>query len=209
MARDQAIRAISQICKAAMSGQISTRDWVEAGLDEMAKSGVHGVRVEVLAQRLGVTKGGFYRRFEDRRGLLDAILNEWASGRIAAIYKVAETTRGEPPLDRLRTVARVYTERVSVQGMSIELAIRQWARTDRSAAAACKRVDEARLKLGAQPYRDLGFSEAEAQDRALFFYSFLFGQSLLFVEHGPRKVMNLTGTVTQLLTELPREKRIR
>ena len=184
-----------------MKNEIDTQAWVEAGLSEMGKSGVHGVRVEVLAQRLGVTKGGFYRRFKDRRGLLDAILNQWADGRIAAIYKVAETTRDEPPLDRLRAVARVYTERISVQGMAIELAIRQWGRTDRPAAAACKRVDEARLRLGAQPYRELGFSEGEAQDRALFFYSFLFGQSLLFVEYGPRKVTNLTGTVTRLLTE--------
>ena len=34
-------------------------------------TGVEGVRVEVLAKNLGVTKGGFYRRFRDRAALLD------------------------------------------------------------------------------------------------------------------------------------------
>ncbi|MBN4668865.1 TetR/AcrR family transcriptional regulator, partial [Pandoraea nosoerga] len=35
--------------------------WVAAGFAELAHSGVDGVRVEVLAKNLGVTKGGFYR----------------------------------------------------------------------------------------------------------------------------------------------------
>ena len=45
----------------------ASQDWVAAGLAELAKGGVDSVRVEVLAERLGVTKGGFYRRFKDRR----------------------------------------------------------------------------------------------------------------------------------------------
>ena len=49
--------------------------WIEAGLAELARSGVEGVRVEVLAKNLGVTKGGFYRRFRDRAALLDGILH--------------------------------------------------------------------------------------------------------------------------------------
>jgi len=36
--------------------------WIKAGFAELARSGVEGVRVEVLAKNLGVTKGGFYRR---------------------------------------------------------------------------------------------------------------------------------------------------
>ena len=43
--------------------------WVEAGLIELARTGVEGVRVEVLAKNLGVTKGGFYRRFADRAAI--------------------------------------------------------------------------------------------------------------------------------------------
>ena len=63
-------------------------------LKELARSGVGGVRVEVLAQRLGVTKGGFYRRFKDRRALLKAVLDEWARGRISAINRLWEQTEG-------------------------------------------------------------------------------------------------------------------
>lgn len=186
-----------------MKQEIDTQAWIQAGFNELAINGVGGIRVEVLASRLGVTKGGFYRRFKDRRALLDAILDDWAHGRVVAVERLGERSKDEAPRERIRMVARVYTERVSVQGMAIELAIRQWARTDRAAAAACTRVDEARLRIGAQLYRDLGFGAAEARDRAIYFYSFLFGQSLLFLGIGPRKFASLTAAGTSLLMELP------
>ena len=125
-----------------MKVEIDTRAWIEAGLNELASSGVAGVRVEVLAQRLGVTKGGFYRRFKNRRALLTAVLDEWARGRISAFTRLREQSEGQAPSERLSSVARHYTERLSVHGMAIELAIRQWARTDSAAAAACAGVDE-------------------------------------------------------------------
>ena len=52
--------------------------WIEAGIAALARGGIEEVRVEVLAKDLGVTKGGFYRRFADRRALLAAMLEAWA-----------------------------------------------------------------------------------------------------------------------------------
>src|SRR5262245_48459887 len=99
--------------------------WIEAGLKELGRGGVEAVRIEVVAQRLGVTKGGFYRRFKDRRALLDAILETWEHGRIAAIEKQAELG-GANARERLRSLIRIYSERLNPEGMAIELAVRQW-----------------------------------------------------------------------------------
>ena len=73
-----------------MTDEDASQDWVTAGLAELAKGGVDSVRVEVLAERLGVTKGGFYRRFKDRRALLNAMLETWRDGRVTAIERQAE-----------------------------------------------------------------------------------------------------------------------
>ena len=65
----------------ARTGEVRSESWIEAGLKEIARTGVEGVRVEVLAKNLGVTKGGFYRRFRDRAALLEAMLQNWSAGR--------------------------------------------------------------------------------------------------------------------------------
>src|SRR3954462_3782441 len=51
--------------------------WIEGGLDALASGGPDAVRIEALAKDLGVTKGGFYWHFADRRSLLDAMLDVW------------------------------------------------------------------------------------------------------------------------------------
>src|SRR5207253_5692425 len=93
--------------------------WVEAGLTELARTGVEGVRVEVLAKNLGVTKGGFYRRFADRAALLEAMLQNWRAGRIAAIEQQTSLD-GTAARERLRALIRLYSERMNTEGMAIE-----------------------------------------------------------------------------------------
>src|SRR6201987_4515556 len=139
----------------ARTGEVRSESWIAAGFEEIARTGVEGVRVEVLAKNLGVTKGGFYRRFRDRAALLDGILQSWSAGRIAAIEQQTSLD-GTSARERLKTLVRLYSERVSPEGMAVELAIRQWARTDQAAADAVARVDAARLENVALLYRATG-----------------------------------------------------
>ena len=174
--------------------------WIRAGFAELARTGVEGVRVEVLAKNLGVTKGGFYRRFRDRAALLDAMLRDWSSGRIAAIEQQA-SLEGETARERLKGLTRLYSERMNTEGMAIELAIRQWARSDEAASAAVASVDAARLKNVALLYRATGLSSEEADAQAFLFYCFIFGQSLLFLERSPRKRAQLIARSAEKLLD--------
>jgi AcrR family transcriptional regulator len=174
--------------------------WIKAGFAELAQSGVEGVRVEVLAKNLGVTKGGFYRRFRDRAALLADMLADWSEGRIAAIEQQASLD-GETARDRLKALIRLYSERTNTEGMAIELAIRQWARSDETAAQAVARVDAARLKNVTQLYRTTGLEAEEAEAQAFLFYCFVFGQSLLFLECGQRKRTQLIAKSAETLLD--------
>ena len=51
--------------------------WIDEGLRALAAGGPDAVRIEALAQALGVTKGGFYWHFDDRRALLEEMLDAW------------------------------------------------------------------------------------------------------------------------------------
>ena len=119
--------------KGEAKAEVRSETWIEAGLKEIARTSVEGVRVEVLAKNLGVTKGGFYRRFRDRAALLEAMLQHWSAGRIAAIERHTSLDGGTAR-ERLKALIALYSERMNTEGMAVELAIRQWARSDELAA---------------------------------------------------------------------------
>ena len=122
----------------------------------------------------------------------------WSSGRIAAIEKHTSLD-GATARERLKALIALYSERMNTEGMSIELAIRQWARSDELAANAVASVDAARLKNVGHLYRATGLQAEEADAQAFLFYCFVFGQSLLFLERGPRKRAQLVAKSAEKL----------
>ena len=87
--------------------------------------------------------------------------------------------------------------------MAIELAIRQWARSDAAASATVENVDAVRLSNVAQLYRRLGWSAEEARARAVLLYAFIFGQSLIFLGPSLRKRASMTAACAEILIDVP------
>ncbi len=158
--------------------QLDRDAWVKAALDILADRGLDGIRVEVLAKRLKVTKGSFYWHFKDRRDLLDAMLAVWKEGRIRDIQKQTRADPGEE-LPRAYHVIEVYSANRNRKGTLIELAMRDWARRDAAAAAVVEEVDAARLEFGRMGFEARGMSPLEASSRSLLLYAYVFGLSLM------------------------------
>jgi AcrR family transcriptional regulator len=173
--------------------------WIAAAFDALAEGGIDAVRVEPLAKALDITKGSFYWHFADRRALIDAMLASWASGRIATIRAQAPD-RGVPD-EVLLELADLYTHRANLRGLAIELAIRSLARSDGEAAKAVRNVDRERLRQVAQLFVRMGWPPADAQARAILFYSYLFGQSLLDVQVVPPAARD--GAIRALIAAAP------
>ncbi len=158
--------------------QLDRHDWIEAAIDVLAKTGVGGLRVEVLAKTCGVTKGSFYWHFKDRQDLLQAVLEHWREGRLRDIEKTTSFARGTER-DQLHYVIEVYGASRNRKGMSIELAVRDWARHDDLAASVVESVDIYRLDCTRKLFVSAGMSEAEAKSRSLLLYACVFGLSLM------------------------------
>src|SRR3954470_2523516 len=106
--------------------------WIDEGLRALAAGGPDAVRIETLAQALGVTKGGFYWHFDDRRALLDEMLDTWERVVTDDVIVRVESGGGDART-RLR---RLFNLAVSIDDMVvIELAIREWARRDADVTA--------------------------------------------------------------------------
>jgi len=162
--------------------QLDPERWIEIGIDLLAKEGIAGLRIEVLAKRCGVTKGSFYWHFKDRQALLAAILERWKDGRIRDIEKTTAVAPGKER-DQLHFAIELYGASRNRKGMAIELAVRDWARHDAQAAAIVESVDLYRLECTRRLFVSSGMSDAEAKSRSLLLYACVFGLSLMHYAH--------------------------
>lgn len=178
--------------------QLDRNDWVELAIDTLAKEGIGGLRIELLAKRCGVTKGSFYWHFRDRRDLLLAVLEHWKEGRIRDIEKITQVSPGRET-DQLRHAIEVYGASRNKKGMSIELAIRDWARHDKEAASIVERVDLYRLECTRRLFAATGLSEEEAKSRSLLLYACVFGLSLMVYERFDDQPGLLKDKITSLI----------
>src|SRR5215204_102244 len=70
-------------------------NWIDQGLRALAAGGPGAVRIEPLARALGVTKGGFYWHFDDRRALLEEILERWERLGVDEVIERVEAGGGD------------------------------------------------------------------------------------------------------------------
>lgn len=177
---------------------LDRKAWTQAAIDALAEEGLVGLRVEVLAKRCGVTKGSFYWHFRDRQELLDEVLAQWKEGRIRDAAKQARTDEGKE-LDQIVRAIELYSSPRNRRGMQIELAVRDWARRDRNAAAVVEEVDLWRLQNAKDLFIAAGMPEAEAASRSLLLYAYSFGLSLMIVERFDNNISSLRDAIAEFI----------
>lgn len=178
--------------------QLDRDAWIAGAIEVLAEEGIAGLRVEVLAKRLKVTKGSFYWHFADRRDLLMAVLIHWKDGRIRDIIK---QTRAQPgrELEQIYHVIDVYSASRSRRGMMIELAVRDWARRDAEAGAIVAEVDDVRLRCARDLFLACGVPMEEASSRCMLLYAYVFGVSLMIYEKFDTDVARLKRDIADLI----------
>jgi len=178
--------------------QLDRTAWTRAAIEVLAEEGIAGLRVEVLAKRLKVTKGSFYWHFQDRRDLLLAMLDEWKDGRIKDIIKQTRAAPGRE-LEQIYHVIDVYSTSRSRRGMLIELAVRDWARRDPQAAAIVAEVDEVRLKCARDLFLACGLPLEEASSRCMLLYAYVFGISLMVYDKFEADIPRLKQDIADVI----------
>jgi AcrR family transcriptional regulator len=159
--------------------------WIEEGLRALGLGGPDAVRIETLAQALGVTKGGFYGHFDGRGALLEEMLDAWER---VMIDEVIERLEGEGG-DARAKLRRLFALASSTEArglMRIDLAVRDWARRDKAVARRLRRVDNRRMGYMRSLFGAFCRDQDDVEVRCLLFASLFAGNKLLAADHGPR-----------------------
>jgi AcrR family transcriptional regulator len=154
--------------------------WVEEGLRAMAEGGPDAVRIEPLAQAMGVTKGGFYWHFADRTALLGEVLDLWERANLEDVIEAVERDGGDART-RLRRLFRMAF--AGTGALRTDLAVREWARRDPAVAERVCRVDNRRMGYLRGLFGALGGDEAEVEARCLMALSLWIGNHFIAAEH--------------------------
>ena len=178
--------------------QLDRAAWVAGATEVLAEEGIAGLRVEVLAKRLKVTKGSFYWHFTDRRDLLMAVLAQWKEGRIRDIDKQSAMPAGNES-EQLQQIIDIYSANRNRKGISIELAVRDWARRDAQASAVVEEVDSYRLESARKLFVATGLSDSEAKSRSLLLYAYVFGQSLMAYDRFDPKIIDIKQWISRYI----------
>jgi len=154
----------------------------------LAFGGPDAVRVESLARALGVTKGGFYWHFDDRRALLEEMLDAWERMGVDEVIDRIEGEGGDARI-KLRRLSAIGTSRhqvLRVEPVRVDLAIRDWSRRDKAVARRLRRVDNRRMDYMRALFGALFPDEADVEARCMLAFSLWIGSHFIAAHHGRR-----------------------
>jgi AcrR family transcriptional regulator len=157
--------------------------WIETGLRALAAGGPDAVRIEPLAQKLGVSKGGFYWHFTDRNALLEQMLESWER---LVIDDVIERVEGEGGDARARLRRLFALASSNNEFQKVDLAIRDWARRDKAVAKRLRRVDNRRMEYMRSLFGDFCANEDDVEVRCMLAFSLFIGSHFMATDHGRR-----------------------
>jgi AcrR family transcriptional regulator len=169
--------------------------WIEEGLRALATGGPDAISIESLARALGVTKGGFYGYFDDRRALLEEVLDTWESRSTEQVVERAEREGG----DAMTRAGRAAQLTFSAELLPIDLAIRDWARRDAAVAERLRRVDNFRIAYLRALLGPVAADDEDLEARCLIAFSVAIADHLIAADHGPRSRAEVRETIRKRL----------
>jgi AcrR family transcriptional regulator len=159
--------------------------WIDEGLRALAAGGPDAVRVESLAKALGVTKGGFYGYFDDRRALLEEMLDAWERVMIDEAIERVESEGGDARAKLRRLFALASSS--DIRGLlRVDLAVRDWSRRDKTVAERLRRVDNRRMDYMRSLFGAFCPDEDEVEARCMVAFSLFIGSPFVAADHSAR-----------------------
>ena len=182
--------------------RLSRDDWLDAAFHAVVDGGFDNVRVLVIADALGVTRGSFYWHFTDHADLVNTLLMRWQSQEIATGQSMQTPAIEDPQGDlELLLEAALAHAQTDLENMRFELAVRGLARRDAAVAKMLLEVDQMRLALFETKFQRLTGDPRAAADLASLFYLAIVGsnQALSRPDNPPQTKEYLKGIITRYL----------
>jgi AcrR family transcriptional regulator len=151
-----------------MTGRLTAQDWIDFALRTLAREGYDVLKADVLARRLGVSRGSFYWHFADLATFHARLIEHWKQKATEAI--IADIEHYGSREGRLDALLR----HAFGDGAALEVRMRAWADNNAEAARAVGDIDRRRRGYIEQMLVEGGVERPQAATRAqLLYWSYL------------------------------------
>ena len=147
--------------------RLSRDTWLQQALEILAEDPEH-LRIDELADRLGVSKGSFYWHFENRSDFVLALAEYWRDENTKAVAGAIALSGGSAE-ERLHVLMRFLLENNSSQ---YDLPVRAWARHEPDILPVIREVDEIRTMTVRKLFEEMGFAEPDISVRTHLFVTY-------------------------------------
>jgi AcrR family transcriptional regulator len=155
-----------------MTKRLTAQDWIDFALKTLAHEGFDALKADVLARKLGVSRGSFYWHFADLGSFHARVIEHWKQMATEAI--IADIERYESREERVDALLR----HAFGHGAALEIRMRTWADNDAEAARAVDDIDRRRREYIEQLLVGAGIAPPLAATRAQLLYWTYLGAAL-------------------------------
>jgi AcrR family transcriptional regulator len=151
-----------------MTKRLTAQDWIDFALKTLAREGFQALKADVLARKLGVSRGSFYWHFSELGAFHTQVIEHWRQTATEAI--IADLEQYDSREQRLDVLLR------SAFGHSglVEVRMRGWAEQNAEAARVLSDIDRRRKAYIEQMLVVAGIMPSLAATRAqLLYWSYL------------------------------------
>ncbi|MDX6702222.1 MAG: hypothetical protein QOF26_2448, partial [Baekduia sp.] len=120
--------------------------------------------------------------FEDRRALLEEMLDRWERASTDEVLARVEQKGGDARTKVRRAGALTFSEWL----LPIDLAVRDWSRRDPAVAERLRRVDNRRMAYLRSLFGDFCPNDDDVEARSMLAFSLLIGNHFMAADHGAR-----------------------
>lgn len=164
--------------------RLGRMDWIAAAREALIKGGVHAVKIDLIANRLKITRGSFYWHFKNRAEVLAALIELWESQNTGPFEEIAKRADIGAP-EKYLAMAKLWLEEKAFD-WQFDSAMRDWARSSRVVARKLAAIDDLRMKLFEQVFIEMGYPPYEAGIRARVTYYHQVGYYTLGIREDQR-----------------------
>ena len=180
--------------------RLTRDDWLDASFKAVAEGGFDSVRVLLIADVLGVTRGSFYWHFTDHADLIGALLARWRERELEQDKRLSADASPDPQAD-LERLLDAALSLADLDSIRFELALRGFGRRDAYVAKMLVEVDQARMQLFEEKFQRLTGNPKAASELASLFYLAIVGsyQALTRPVNSPKIKDYLKGIIAHYL----------